>query len=86
MVSWATCGTGKGRESDLEPKDIKLNTRDEEIGLNREEKEQVGKFCKYVLNWGRLEYLQEKGFSSKLNFYINEDISPENLCIVAVKQ
>lgn len=60
--------------------------RDKNIGLSRQEKEIVGKKCKTLLNYGRLKYLEDNGFKCELNFYVNSDVSLENLCIVAYKQ
>lgn len=91
MVSWATCGSGVGRDlrtQESEEKlqnNLKLNDRDQEIGLNREQKSEIGKKCKYVLNWGRLHYLQTLNFKCNLHYYVDEDISPENLCIAVYK-
>lgn len=91
MVSWATCGTGISRSlrDDLGPdaeKKIKLSDRDQRIGLNREEKAEMGKYCKYIINWGRLKYLEEFNYKCNLYYYVEESVTPENLCIVAVKK
>lgn len=54
-------------------------------GLNREEREEIGRKCKYIINWGRLKYLQKLNFDCSLHYYVDKDITLENVCIVAVK-
>ncbi|GJQ73071.1 hypothetical protein Trydic_g1701 [Trypoxylus dichotomus] len=90
MVSWATCGTGFSREknSEIDAEFYRNNLessseRDKQIGLNRQEKEMVGKKCKALLNYGRLKYLESIGFKCELCFYVSPSVSLENLCIVA---
>ncbi|CAG9856571.1 unnamed protein product [Phyllotreta striolata] len=88
MASWATCGTGLSREMNKEVKEseMKQNERDAQIGLSRLEKEEVGRRSKNVLNWGRLHFLEQCGFKCYLHYYVDKDITLENVCIVAVKQ
>ncbi|RZC39402.1 tRNA:m(4)X modification enzyme TRM13 -like, partial [Asbolus verrucosus] len=81
MTSWATCGTGFSREKNSESLQTKteiLNERDKEIGLNRDQKEEVGRRCKSILNWGRLQYLEKMGFQCFLHYYVDADVSLEN--------
>ncbi|XP_028035654.1 tRNA:m(4)X modification enzyme TRM13 homolog isoform X1 [Bombyx mandarina] len=53
--------------------------------LSREQREQVGRRAKALLDWGRKLYLEEKGFNVKLCHYVPIGVSPENVCIVATK-
>ena len=84
MSSWATCGTGFSREKNCEKGgDVEIvNERDREIGLNRAQKGEIGKRCKAILNWGRLQFLEGLGFQCNLHFYVGSDVSLENVCIV----
>lgn len=85
MTSWATCGTGFSRER-KDPNTNKFqNDRDKEIGLDRSQKEEVGKRCKAVLNWGRLRFMEKLGFKCNLHYYVEAGVSLENVCIVARK-
>lgn len=59
------------------------NFRYEEAGLTKRDKEKIGKRCKRIIDWARKEYLEEKGFQGCLHFYVKEDISLENVCLVA---
>lgn len=86
MTSWATCGSGLSRTLRLEDdQEEKNNDRDKQMGLNRQEKAEIGKRCKTILNWGRLEYLKLLGFECFLHYYVEPCISLENVCIVAVR-
>lgn len=62
-----------------------LNFRDIEIGLSRSQKEEVGNRSKYILNWGRKEFVEKFGFKSKLHYYVDKNTSLENVCIVIYK-
>lgn len=57
--------------------------RYEEAGLTREDKEEIGRRCKLIINWGRKTYLEEKGFQCDLHFYVKDEVSLENVCLVA---
>ncbi|XP_023011880.2 tRNA:m(4)X modification enzyme TRM13 homolog [Leptinotarsa decemlineata] len=87
MSSWATCGSGLSREKRKEDLLIqdKANERDLAIGLSKSEKEEVGRRSKSVINWGRLTFLENRGFRCHLHYYVDKSITPENACIVAVK-
>ncbi|XP_019875165.2 tRNA:m(4)X modification enzyme TRM13 homolog [Aethina tumida] len=88
IVSWATCGTGFSRErrNNIEKEtDLKQSTvaKDDELGLSREQKEEIGRRSKNLINWGRLLYLQKMGFQCYLHYYTDKNVSLENVCIVA---
>lgn len=85
MVSWAVCGSGLSRESNKDSKEIPVNERDKEIGLSREEKEEVGRRCKNILDYGRMHFMESLGFGCEMFYYVDASVSPENVCIVAVK-
>ena len=49
-----------------------------------DERRLVGRHCKRILDFARMMYLREVGFSSvELAEYVPESVSPENVCIVA---
>nr|XP_029709587.1 tRNA:m(4)X modification enzyme TRM13 homolog [Aedes albopictus] len=80
MVSWAVCGTGTSRErrnaeEDGEGGGIKY-------AMTRTEREEVGKKCKRMLDWGRIQYLKENGFDAGLNIYAKPEVTLENVCLI----
>ncbi|XP_031332142.1 tRNA:m(4)X modification enzyme TRM13 homolog isoform X2 [Photinus pyralis] len=86
LVSWAVCGSGQSREKRKNDESgLGENERYTQIGLNRCEKETVGKKCKDLINWGRKIYLQNQGFNCDLCYYVNSNITLENVCIIAMK-
>ncbi|XP_068082314.1 tRNA:m(4)X modification enzyme TRM13 homolog isoform X2 [Anabrus simplex] len=85
IASWATCGISNCMSRTAES-DCKQSNRFLTLNLRPEEKEDIGRKCKQILDYGRLKYLEALGFRSKLVYYISEQISPENLCMVAVKE
>ena len=44
---------------------------------------QLGRMCKRLLDTGRLRYLAQHGYSVRLQTYVDEIVSPENMLIVA---
>lgn len=54
-----------------------------EIGLDRNEREEVGRRCKHIIDWGRLKYLEGEGMKCAMNVYVNQNVSLENVCLVA---
>lgn len=78
IASWATCGTGKNRDTTSECNE----SRDTSVA----ERECVGRKVKSLLNWGRNEYLNSVGFDSSLVYYTSREVSLENMCVVAVRK
>lgn len=85
MSSWATCGTGFSREKNCVLSDFGCNDRDKEIGVNRVQKEELGRKAKMIINWGRLKFLQTLKYDCRLVYYVETDVSLENVCLVAKK-
>lgn len=52
--------------------------------LTAEEKENIGHLCKLLIDQGRLQYLQQKGFSPALKYYTDPSVSLENVLLTAV--
>ncbi|XP_052749861.1 tRNA:m(4)X modification enzyme TRM13 homolog isoform X2 [Galleria mellonella] len=92
IVSWATCGDGRSRDSRGGRRDdahSNTNTQDsievKEQKLSQEWRERVGRRTKALLDWGRVLYLEEKGFDARLCYYVPTSVSLENMCIIAKK-
>ncbi|KAK5870398.1 hypothetical protein PBY51_025035 [Eleginops maclovinus] len=95
MSSWATCGmrpanqdapcqdptTHRGEEEEHEP----AEETDAVSGfLPVEEREQVGRLCKQLIDGGRIHFLQQRGFNSKLTRYVSSQVTLENILLTAV--
>lgn len=50
-----------------------------------EEKQQIGYYCKRVIDMWRVGYLRECGYNAFLCVYTTRDVTEENVCIVAWK-
>ncbi|KAK9764933.1 tRNA:m4X modification enzyme [Basidiobolus ranarum] len=91
MSSWAICGQmpKEGEEPDehtlecVEAEDIQQG-QTHYSGLSHEEREKIGRQCKRIFDMGRVTYLQKHGFDARLVYYVDKDISLENLALVAV--
>lgn len=52
--------------------------------LTVEEKKKIGHLCKLLIDQGRIKYLQQKGFSPALQYYIEPQVSLENVLLTAL--
>ncbi|XP_006049852.1 tRNA:m(4)X modification enzyme TRM13 homolog isoform X4 [Bubalus kerabau] len=52
--------------------------------LTVEEKKKIGHLCKLLIDQGRIKYLQQKGFSPALQYYIDPLVSLENVLLTAL--
>ncbi|CAD7683196.1 unnamed protein product [Nyctereutes procyonoides] len=52
--------------------------------LTVEEKKKIGHLCKLLIDQGRVEYLQQKGFSPALQYYTDPLVSLENVLLTAL--
>ncbi|XP_008842822.1 tRNA:m(4)X modification enzyme TRM13 homolog [Nannospalax galili] len=52
--------------------------------LTVEEKKKIGHLCKLLIDQGRVQYLQQKGFSPALQYYIDPLVSLENVLLTAL--
>ncbi len=52
--------------------------------MSVEDREQIGRLCKHLIDHGRLYYLQQKGFETSLKYYTSRDISLENVLLTAI--
>ena len=100
LTSWATCGTGKPRDNAdrkrdkddiIDKSDEKEDApnphvdRYERLRLPREQREEIGRRTKRVLDLGRCEFVREKlGISRvKLAFYVDAKHTLENVVLIA---
>ncbi|KAK1896862.1 tRNA:m(4)X modification enzyme TRM13 like [Dissostichus eleginoides] len=95
MSSWATCGMrptnqdapsqDPANQSKEEEEHEPAEERDTVSGfLSVEEREQVGRLCKQLIDAGRIHFLQERGFNSKLTRYVSSQVTLENVLLTAV--
>nr|XP_004664003.2 tRNA:m(4)X modification enzyme TRM13 homolog isoform X1 [Jaculus jaculus] len=52
--------------------------------LTVEEKKKIGHLCKLLIDQGRIQYLQQKGFSPALQYYVDPLVSLENVLLTAL--
>ncbi|XP_032118841.1 tRNA:m(4)X modification enzyme TRM13 homolog isoform X2 [Sapajus apella] len=52
--------------------------------LSIEEKKKIGHLCKLLIDQGRIQYLQQKGFSPALQYYTDPLVSLENVLLTAL--
>jgi hypothetical protein len=48
-----------------------------------EHQEQIGLKAKRLLDWGRIEYLNDNGFNAYLKVYASKSITLENVALIA---
>ncbi|GAB0091459.1 tRNA:m(4)X modification enzyme TRM13 [Sergentomyia squamirostris] len=96
IVSWAVCGSGMSRErrkqlQEAEDSDdsIDQSSPDEDedtVKLTRKEKEELGLRCKRILDYARIVFLRQNHYNANLIYYVNRDVTLENVCIVATHE
>ncbi|XP_071984109.1 tRNA:m(4)X modification enzyme TRM13 homolog isoform X2 [Engystomops pustulosus] len=102
MSSWATCGSRrssqvencstKGNSEDVEEHDLDQKSNDcnteslQGLQLSVEERENLGRLCKLLIDRGRVEYLERMGYKASLEYYTEPQISLENVILTAVPQ
>ncbi|XP_072854108.2 tRNA:m(4)X modification enzyme TRM13 homolog isoform X1 [Pogona vitticeps] len=52
--------------------------------LTTEERKQIGYLCKLLIDYGRIEYLQKRGYEAVLQHYTDLSVSLENVLLTAV--
>ncbi|KAJ6638621.1 tRNA:m(4)X modification enzyme TRM13 like [Pseudolycoriella hygida] len=91
MVGWAVCGTGMSRQL---RKEIEMRNEQKETTTNvettvtakipREEREKIGMKCKRILDYARIQFLHENGFTTSLKYYVTSDVTLENVCLIGI--
>ncbi|XP_044528080.1 tRNA:m(4)X modification enzyme TRM13 homolog isoform X1 [Gracilinanus agilis] len=63
-------------------------TDDNPEGLSRlltvEERKNIGRLCKLLIDQGRIQYLQQKGYNASLQYYTDSFVSLENVLLTAL--
>lgn len=78
LTSWYTCHFTKHNRQH--------GTTDSTINsLHNDIKRDIGWRCKYLIDLGRCNFLQQNGYRVQLVPFVSRDISLENICIVAIK-
>ena len=54
--------------------------------MPREVKEEIGRKCKRVLDYSRMDHVIKNGYECSLKNYANLDITLENVCLVGKKK
>ncbi|XP_048352302.1 tRNA:m(4)X modification enzyme TRM13 homolog isoform X2 [Sphaerodactylus townsendi] len=52
--------------------------------LTTEERKRIGQLCKLLIDHGRIEYLQQRGYDAVLQYYTDPSVSLENVLLTAV--
>lgn len=55
------------------------------MGLNQQQREEIGKKAKLLIDYGRFYYLLNNKFNCHLYYYVEQDVTLENVCIVGTK-
>lgn len=85
ISAWATCAPNhpnRKRKFNDEAEVAKKETR-HVSGLSLEEREEVGRMCKRILDQGRVELLHQNGFEVERFCYVDPSVSLENVAILA---
>lgn len=84
MVGWAVCGT----RTELEHrKDDGMEKEGDDAAIeNAETKRQIGLKCKRLIDFARMQFLEENGYQCYLKSYVDEQVTLENVCLVALKK
>jgi len=92
LTSWATCGArdnplvGK-EEHDAPIKDDAAIPRYVAMGLDADYREEVGRQCKQIIDYGRVKYLSSwsssPSLSTRLLYYVEKDMSLENVLLLS---
>lgn len=88
LASWATCGrmpehfNSNDSTSNMDNNNYEKN-RYKKINLDVDFREEIGRQCKRILDYGRIHYLQQYKFDAKLIHYVDPTVSLENVAIVA---
>lgn len=92
MSSWAVCGESREKKSNIDGNDNHTSGTDGNDKshlscspeLTAEEKRLAGWRCKRLLDYGRVEFLQQQGYKAWMIEYVSSKITPENVIIIAV--
>ena len=89
ISAWYTCGDKwhSKNEADQTTSDFPVEktaqTEGKGLQFGKEEKELIGKQCKYFINYGRLKYLQSLNMRCEMFYYTESSITLENVALFA---
>nr|CAH0098327.1 unnamed protein product [Daphnia galeata] len=84
MTSWAVCGSRRSKEhGGHQENEVALPGRYAAMGLDIERRENIGRQCKQIIDRGRVAFLSTWPLQAKLLYYVEPDISPENVLLLA---
>ncbi|XP_053549705.1 tRNA:m(4)X modification enzyme TRM13 homolog [Bombina bombina] len=93
MSSWATCGMRTPHSERLHGKEEHgVEQREGECNqptagvFTVQERENLGRLCKLLIDRGRVDYLSRKGYTATLRCYTEPGVSLENVLLTAVTQ
>ncbi|NXI55970.1 TRM13 enzyme, partial [Chloroceryle aenea] len=98
MSSWATCGMRETKGSRSEESEEHANDTEHEQTFSKtecasdtlqgiltaEERKEIGCLCKLLIDHGRVEYLQQRGYEAALQYYTESAVSLENVLLTAI--
>lgn len=88
MTSWAVCGSRPSKEhADHVQEDgsgggVPVG-RYATLGLDIQRRENIGRQCKQVIDRGRVAYLSALSLEAQLFYFVDPEISPENVLLLA---
>ena len=86
MTSWGVCGVRPPKEQDDEATDhVKHSGSGSRTkGYVAHPKEHIGLMCKRFIDFVRISYLESRGYSAKLVYYTDREVSLENVLLIAI--
>ncbi|XP_033007420.1 tRNA:m(4)X modification enzyme TRM13 homolog isoform X2 [Lacerta agilis] len=76
--------SNKAEEHDQDDRCIEYNLDSLQGLLTTEDRKQIGQLCKLLIDHGRIEYLQQRGYEAVLQHYTDLSVSLENVLLTAV--
>ncbi|KAL6073687.1 tRNA:m(4)X modification enzyme TRM13 [Balamuthia mandrillaris] len=73
----------RGRKKNEKKKKREATSTKGVMRLSREEKEELGRKCKELMDVGRARFLEELGYNVRMVRYVSPSISPENTLLLA---
>ncbi|XP_066932241.1 tRNA:m(4)X modification enzyme TRM13 homolog [Clytia hemisphaerica] len=92
MATWSTCGFERRQHEDhiADDESDETNTLNEgkihhKLKFSIAEQEEIGHMCKLLIDYGRIQYIESRGFKPHLVKYISRDVTPENIALLVNK-
>ena len=86
LTSWATCGTGKPRDSAVNSQNDSgaAQGRYDRLGLDKQRREALGRKVKRILDFARCQFVRENcGLDDVgLSYYCKPDLTLENVVLL----